>query len=80
MHRPVLSPVADVVSGARRAVVLEDLVDHTNVGAAFRACAGLGVDAVLVTPSCADPLYRRSVRDNGDGSYRLTMQTTPSVW
>ncbi|MCL2454241.1 MAG: RNA methyltransferase [Micrococcales bacterium] len=62
MHRPVLAPVADVVAGARRVVVLEDVVDHTNVGAAFRACAGLGVDAVLVTPSCADPLYRRSVR------------------
>ncbi len=62
MHRPVLPAVADVVVAARRVVVLEDLVDHTNVGAAFRACAGLGVDAVLVTPSCADPLYRRSVR------------------
>ncbi len=62
MHRPTLGSVADVVADARRVVVLEDLVDHTNVGAAFRACAGLGVDAVLVTPSCADPLYRRSVR------------------
>ncbi|MCL2467369.1 MAG: RNA methyltransferase, partial [Micrococcales bacterium] len=62
MHRPALAPVADIVAGARRVVVLEDLVDHTNVGAAFRACAALGVDAVLVTPSCADPLYRRSVR------------------
>ncbi|MCL2424562.1 MAG: RNA methyltransferase [Micrococcales bacterium] len=62
MHRPTLASVADVVAGARRVVVLEDLVDHTNVGAAFRACAALGVDAVLVTPSCADPLYRRSVR------------------
>ncbi|MBW8871757.1 MAG: TrmH family RNA methyltransferase, partial [Leifsonia sp.] len=43
-------------------VVLEDIVDHTNVGAIFRAVAGLGADAVLVTPRCADPLYRRSVR------------------
>jgi tRNA G18 (ribose-2'-O)-methylase SpoU len=42
--------------------VLEDVVDHTNVGAAFRSAAALGVDAVLVTPRCADPLYRRSVR------------------
>ena len=47
---------------ARRVVVLENLVDHTNVGAAFRSAAALGVDAVLVTPQCADPLYRRSVR------------------
>ena len=54
--------VADVVAGARLVLVLEDIVDHTNVGAAFRAAAGLGADAVLVTPRCADPLYRRSVR------------------
>jgi len=62
MHRPILPPAAQVVAGARTVLVLEDIVDHTNVGAAFRAAAGLGVDAVLVTPRCADPLYRRSVR------------------
>ncbi|MGV9770326.1 TrmH family RNA methyltransferase, partial [Microbacterium sp. NPDC003461] len=62
MHRPADRPVADVLHGARLALVLEDIVDHTNVGAAFRAAAGLGADAVLVTPRCADPLYRRSVR------------------
>jgi tRNA G18 (ribose-2'-O)-methylase SpoU len=62
MHRPALPAVADVLRDARLAVVLEDIVDHTNVGAAFRAAAGLGADAVLVTPRCADPLYRRSVR------------------
>jgi len=43
-------------------VILEDIVDHTNVGAIFRSVAGLGADAVLITPRCADPLYRRSVR------------------
>ncbi|TXK17619.1 RNA methyltransferase [Homoserinibacter sp. GY 40078] len=62
MHRPVLPTVAEVLRHARRVVVLEDIVDHTNVGAIFRAVAGLGADAVLVTPRCADPLYRRSVR------------------
>jgi len=62
MHRPELPSVADVVAGARLVVVLEDIVDHTNVGAIFRAAAGLGADAVLVSPRCADPLYRRSVR------------------
>ncbi|GAA5197593.1 RNA methyltransferase [Microbacterium jejuense] len=62
MHRPALPPVAEVVAGARLVVVLEDIVDHTNVGAIFRAAAGLGADAVLVSPRCADPLYRRSVR------------------
>ncbi|KUG54333.1 rRNA methyltransferase [Serinicoccus chungangensis] len=62
MHRPALPGVAEVVAGARRVAVLEDVVDHTNVGAAFRSAAALGVDAVLVTPRCADPLYRRAVR------------------
>jgi tRNA G18 (ribose-2'-O)-methylase SpoU len=45
-----------------RIVILEDIVDHTNIGAVFRSCAALGVDAVLITPRCADPLYRRAVR------------------
>lgn len=62
MHRPVPRPVEEVLRDARRVVVLEDIVDHTNVGAIFRAAAGLGADAVLITPRCADPLYRRSVR------------------
>jgi tRNA G18 (ribose-2'-O)-methylase SpoU len=62
MHRPVLPTVADVLSGARLVLVLDDLIEHTNVGAAFRAAAGLGADAVLVSPRCADPLYRRSVK------------------
>jgi len=62
MHRPPLAPVSELLAGARRVAVLEDIVDHTNVGAAFRSAAALGVDAVLVTPRCADPLYRRSVR------------------
>lgn len=62
MHRPAPTPLAQVLAGARRVVVLEDIVDHTNVGAVFRSAAALGVDAVLVTPRCADPLYRRSIR------------------
>lgn len=62
MHRPPLVPVAELISTARRIVVLENIVDHTNVGAIFRSVAGLGADAVLITPRCADPLYRRSVR------------------
>ena len=62
MHRPELRSVEETVAGASRIIVLEDIVDHTNVGAIFRSVAGLGADAVLVTPRCADPLYRRSVR------------------
>ena len=62
MQRPVLPAVEDLVRDARRVMVLEDIVDHTNVGAVFRSAAALGVDAVLVTPRCADPLYRRAIR------------------
>lgn len=62
MHRPALQTVEQAVAGARLIVVLEDLVDHTNVGAIFRSVTGLGADAVLISPRCADPLYRRSVR------------------
>lgn len=62
MQRPKLPAVSELIADARLVVVLEDIVDHTNVGAIFRSAAGLGADAVLVTPRCADPLYRRSVR------------------
>lgn len=62
MQRPALPAVPEVLADASRVVVIEDVVDHTNVGAIFRTAAALGADAVLVTPRCADPLYRRSVR------------------
>jgi tRNA G18 (ribose-2'-O)-methylase SpoU len=62
MHRPPLPDATELIRDAHLVVVLEDIVDHTNVGAIFRSVAGLGADAVLVTPRCADPLYRRSVR------------------
>jgi len=62
MRRLPLPPVSEVIAGARRLVVLEDIVDHTNVGAIFRCAAALGFDAVVLAPRCADPLYRRSVR------------------
>ncbi|WP_159809567.1 TrmH family RNA methyltransferase [Cellulomonas citrea] len=62
MHRPTPLPLDEVLAGARRIAVLDGLVDHTNVGAALRACAAFGMDGVLITPTCADPLYRRSVR------------------
>ena len=62
LHRRPLPAVDDVLAGAHRVVVLEDIVDHTNVGAVFRTAAALGVDAVLLSPRCADPLYRRAVK------------------
>ena len=62
LHRRPLAPLAEVLAGARSVLVLEDIVDHTNVGAIFRSGAALGFDAVLLAPRCADPLYRRSIK------------------
>lgn len=61
-ERRPLPDVDEVLEGARSLLVLEDLVDHANVGAAFRSGAALGFDAVLLSPRCADPLYRRAVK------------------
>jgi tRNA G18 (ribose-2'-O)-methylase SpoU len=60
--RKELPAVAEILENSKKVVVLEDLVDHGNVGAIFRCAAALGVDAVLLSPRCADPLYRRSVK------------------
>lgn len=62
MRRRALPSVEALCAGARRVAILESIVDPTNVGAIFRSAAALNMDAVLVTPTCCDPLYRRSVR------------------
>ncbi len=62
LARLALPSLDSVLAGARSVLVLEDIVDHTNVGAIFRSGAALGFDAVLVSPRCADPLYRRSIK------------------
>lgn len=76
MRRPPLPSAAELInatssgnassgnasSAPKRIAVFEDIVDHTNLGALFRSATALGIDAVLITPSCADPLYRRSIR------------------
>jgi len=62
MARRELPAVEGLLAGARRVVVLEDLVDHGNVGAIFRSAAAFGTDAVILSPRCADPLYRRAVK------------------
>ena len=62
MRRPAPRTVEAVCAGARRVAVLEDIVDTTNVGAIFRSAAALGMDAVLLSPACCDPLNRRAVR------------------
>lgn len=61
-RRPSLPSLADTVGAGRLVAVLEDITNHTNVGAIFRSAAAMGVDAVLASPACYDPLYRRAVR------------------
>ena len=62
MRRPQLPTVEDAVKNARRIVILENVMNPTNVGAIFRSAAALGMDAVLLTPGCSNPLYRRAAR------------------
>ena len=62
MKRPNLSSVDEICKGATRIAVLEEITDSTNIGALFRSAAALGVDAVLITPTCCDPLCRRALR------------------
>ena len=62
MRRPVLPTLEEVCAGAKRVALLENVVNPTNVGAIFRSAAALGMDAVLLTPGCSDPLYRRALR------------------
>ncbi len=62
MYRPELKEVSEILHGARRIAILEEIADSTNVGAIFRSAAALNVDAVLITPTCCDPLSRRALR------------------
>lgn len=62
MKRKSLPNAEDILANSERVAVLEDVMNQTNIGAVFRSAAALGFDAVLLTPSCSDPLYRRSVR------------------
>lgn len=83
MRRPVLPTVEALCAGARRVAVLEGIVDATNVGAIFRSAAALGMDAVLVTPTCCDPLYRRAARVSMGTVFQVPwtrIGDTPSDW
>ncbi|WP_028638329.1 TrmH family RNA methyltransferase [Nocardioides sp. URHA0032] len=79
LERLPLPSVSSVLSGARSVLVLEDIVDHTNVGAIFRSGAALGFDAALLAPRCADPLYRRSIKV-GMGAVFTTPWTRLPDW
>lgn len=76
-RRLPLPSVAEVLDGAQRIVVLEDIVDHANVGAIFRCAAGLGFDAAVLAPRCADPLYRRAVRVSMGAVFALPYARMP---
>jgi tRNA G18 (ribose-2'-O)-methylase SpoU len=78
MQRPELPSMESLLDGATRVVILEDIVDHTNVGAILRSGAALGFDAVLLSPRCADPLYRRSVKVAMGAVFSLPWTRLPS--
>ncbi|MEO6510573.1 MAG: RNA methyltransferase [Nocardioides sp.] len=78
LRRTPLPTVDEVLAGARSVLVLEDIVDHTNVGAILRSGAALGFDAVLLSPRCADPLYRRSIKVAMGAVFTLAWTRLPS--
>ncbi len=82
-HRPAPRPVEELCKNARRVAVLEGIVDSTNVGAIFRSAAALNMDAVLINPSCCDPLCRRAVRVSMGTVFQVPwgqLGETPADW
>ena len=82
-HRPAPRPVEELCKNARRVAVLEGIVDSTNVGAIFRSAATLNMDAVLINPSCCDPLCRRAVRVSMGTVFQVPwgqLGETPADW
>ena len=82
-HRPAPRPVEELCKNARRVAVLEGIVDSTNVGAIFRSTAALNMDAVLINPSCCDPLCRRAVRVSMGTVFQVPwgqLGETPADW
>lgn len=79
-RRPTLPTVEEVCAKAHRIAVLEDIMDATNVGAIFRSAAGLGMDAVLVTSRCSDPLLRRSARVSMGTVFQIPWTVMGETW
>ena len=79
-HRPAPRPVEELCKNARRVAVLEGIVDSTNVGAIFRSAAALNMDAVLINPSCCDPLCRRAVRVSMGTVFQIPWTYLPDGW
>ena len=80
MRRKIFPPVGPVCSGKRRIVVLEKVMNPTNLGAVFRSAAALGMEAVLLTPGCADPLYKRSARVSMGTVFQIPWTVLPDNW
>ena len=80
MRRPPLPTVEDICRTARRVAVLEDVMNPTNLGAIFRSAAALGMDAVLLTPACSNPLYRRSCRVSMGTVFQVPWTYLDSNW
>ncbi len=80
MRRPPLPTLEQVVSNCRRIAVLEEIMNPTNVGAIFRSAAALGMDAVLLTAGCSDPLYRRSARVSMGTVFQIPWTYVPDNW
>ena len=80
MKRPPLPTVEEVLAGTKRIAVLEDIQNPTNVGAIFRSAAALGMDAVVLTSGCSDPLYRRSCRVSMGTVFQVPWTYLPENW
>ena len=83
MLRPPLPAIEDVCAGAKRIAILENVMNPTNVGAIFRSAAALNIDAILLTPACSDPLYRRSIRVSMGTVFQIPwtyFNTAPCSW
>lgn len=83
MLRPPLPAIEDVCAGAKRIAILENVMNPTNVGAIFRSAAALNIDAILLTPACSDPLYRRSIRVSMGTVFQIPwtyFNTAPHSW
>lgn len=78
MRRPPLSDFETIIKDANRIVILEDVMNPTNVGAIFRSAAAMGMDAVLLTPGCSNPLYRRSARVSMGTVFQIDWTILPS--
>lgn len=83
MHRPPLPDVKEILKNSRRIAILENIMNPTNVGAIFRSAAALNVDAVLLTPDCSNPLYRRAIRVSMGTDFQIPwtfLGNKPSQW